>query len=59
MTKEERKIYHRKYYLKNKDKINERIKNYVLNNPEKRKERGRKYYLKNIRSRHGEEIVEL
>lgn len=50
-------IYQKKYYLKNKERINERDKLYRLNNKEKRKETARLYLLKNKQKR--KETVKL
>ena len=47
MTEEERKEYHRQYYLKNKEKIAEQRRQYYLKNKEKAAEQTKQYYIKN------------
>ena len=46
-NKEKIANYKREYYIKNKDKINERNKKYDKNNKEKNLQRHRKYYICN------------
>lgn len=47
MTPEERRVYHREYYTKNRERILENQKRLNQNNKEKRAEYGRKYRSEN------------